>query len=194
MPALTSNKKLPKTSASSDASAGTTGKPRVSRSPPSIAWLPEECRSAALAGSVRTIVAATELTVSGISGVHASYLAHGGYDFLIGDGALQYGPEYAWESYYSARLFPGFFSTIDVQHIANPAYNQDRGPVWIYSLRLHIELGLRPLQGKRIGFRYNKISRIGTSSNGKTAASGVAYRGSSPCVPAKLPFIDDLWT
>ncbi len=85
--------------------------------------------------------AATELTVGGISGVHASYLAHGGYDFLIGDGALRYGPEYSWESYYSARLVPGLFSTIDVQHVANPGYNQDRGPVWIYSLRLHIEYG-----------------------------------------------------
>ena len=47
-----------------------------------------------------------------------------------------------WESYYSARLFPGFFAAIDVQHVANPAYNQARGPVWIYSLRLHLELGL----------------------------------------------------
>ena len=84
-------------------------------------------------------VVATALTVSGISGVHASYLAHGGNDFLIGDGALQYRPEYAWESYYSARLFPGFFTTLDLQHIANPAYNQNRGPVWIWSLRLHIE-------------------------------------------------------
>src|SRR5258708_6788557 len=86
-------------------------------------------------------VAATALTVTGISGVHASYLARGGNDFLIGDGALQYGPEYAWESYYNARLFPGFFTTLDLQHIANPAYNQNRGPVWIWSLRLHIELG-----------------------------------------------------
>jgi carbohydrate-selective porin OprB len=85
--------------------------------------------------------AATELTISGISGVHASYLAHGGYDFLIGDGALHYGPEYSWESYYSARLYPGFFSAFDVQHIAHPAYNHDRGPVWIYSLRLHIGYG-----------------------------------------------------
>jgi high affinity Mn2+ porin len=80
--------------------------------------------------------------VGGISGVHASYLAHGGYDFLIGDGHLMYAPEYVWESYYSARLFPGFFATIDLQHVANPAYNQDRGPVWIGSLRLHLELGL----------------------------------------------------
>ena len=73
--------------------------------------------------------------------MHALYLARGGNDFLIGDGALQYGPEYVWESYYSARLFPGFFTTLDVQHVANPAYNQDRGPVWIYSLQAPIEFG-----------------------------------------------------
>jgi len=86
---------------------------------------------------------ATELTVSGISGVHALYLARGGYDFLIGDGRLQYGPEYISESYYSARLLPGFFASFDLQHVANPAYNQQRGPVWIPSVRLHLELGKR---------------------------------------------------
>jgi len=86
-------------------------------------------------------VAASALTVSGISGVHASYLAHGGYDFLIGDGKLRYGPEYAWESYYSAHVLPGFFVTYDLQHVVNPAFNQDRGPVWISSLRLHLEFG-----------------------------------------------------
>ncbi len=86
-------------------------------------------------------VAATALTVSGISGVHASYLEHGGYDFLIGDGALRYGPEIVWESYYNARLFPGFFAALDSQRIINPAYNRDRGPVWVWSLRLHLEYG-----------------------------------------------------
>ncbi len=84
---------------------------------------------------------AAELTVSGLSGVHALYLARGGTDFLIGDGRLQYAPEYIWETYYSARLFPGFFATFDLQHVANPAFNQDRGPVWISSIRLHLELG-----------------------------------------------------
>jgi high affinity Mn2+ porin len=84
---------------------------------------------------------ATELTVSGISGVHALYLARGGHDFLIGDGRLQYGPEYISETYYSARLFPGFFPCFDLQHVSNPAYNQQRGPVWIPSIRLHVELG-----------------------------------------------------
>jgi len=84
---------------------------------------------------------ATELTVSGISGVHALYLSLGGHDFLIGDGRLQYGPEYVWESYYSARLFPGFFASFDLQHVTNPAYNEQRGPVWIASVRLHLEFG-----------------------------------------------------
>jgi high affinity Mn2+ porin len=91
---------------------------------------------------------ATELTTSGLSGVHALYLTRGGYDFLIGDGHLNYGPEYVWESYYSARLFPGFFATFDLQHVSNPAYNQDRGPVWIPSVRLHIELGKDTFTGK----------------------------------------------
>ncbi len=81
-----------------------------------------------------------ELTTSGISGVHASYLALGGYDFLIGDGRLQYGPEYIFESYYSVRLTPWLISSFDLQHVTNPAYNEQRGPVWIPSLRFRIEL------------------------------------------------------
>ena len=86
-------------------------------------------------------VVATSLTACGISAVHAEYLAHGGLDFLIGDGQLNYAPEYVWESYYSARLFRGFFASFDLQHDTNLAYNHARGPVWIPSLRLHLELG-----------------------------------------------------
>ena len=93
-------------------------------------------------------VVGTSLTAGSISGVHASYLARGGLDFLIGDGRLNYAPEYVWESYYSARLFPGFYASFDAQHDANPAYNNDRGPVWIYSIRLHMEYGLKPRQAK----------------------------------------------
>jgi len=85
--------------------------------------------------------AATEITVSGLSGVHRLYLSRGGVDFLIGDGRLNYGRETISETYYRARLFPGFFATLDLQHIDNPAYNQDRGPVWVGSLRLHVEWG-----------------------------------------------------
>jgi high affinity Mn2+ porin len=93
-------------------------------------------------------VAATSFTAGGISGVHAVYLARGGLDFLIGDGKLDYAPEYVWETYYSARLATGLFATLDVQHDTNPAYNHDRGPLWIASLRLHMEFGLRPLEAK----------------------------------------------
>jgi high affinity Mn2+ porin len=85
-------------------------------------------------------VVASAFIASGLSCVHASYLAHGGLDFLLGDGRLNYAPEYVWESYYSARLFSGFFTSIDAQHVANPAFNHDRGPVWVWSLRLHLEL------------------------------------------------------
>jgi high affinity Mn2+ porin len=84
---------------------------------------------------------ATELTISGLSAVHSQYLALGGYDFLIGDGALRYGPETIWETYYSARLIPALFATIGLDHTDNPAYNRDRGPVWIGTFRLHLEVG-----------------------------------------------------
>jgi high affinity Mn2+ porin len=86
-------------------------------------------------------VVATGLTVSGPAAVHAEYLARGGLDFLVGDGALRYGTERVSESYYNAKLFRGFFATVDLQHITNPAYNRDRGPVWVGSLRLHMEYG-----------------------------------------------------
>jgi len=93
-------------------------------------------------------VVATAFAAAGISGVHAVYLAMGGLDFLIGDGKLNYAPEYLWESYYSARVVRGFYATFDVQHYNNPAYNHDRGPVWVESVRLHIEFGIKPLSAK----------------------------------------------
>jgi hypothetical protein len=86
-------------------------------------------------------VVATAVTAGGLSAIHSQYLALGGYDFLIGDGALRYGPETSWESYYTARLFGGFFTTIGANHYNNPGYNRDRGPVWVGTLRLHLELG-----------------------------------------------------
>jgi len=92
--------------------------------------------------------AATALTASGIAGVHAEYLARGGLDFIIGDGKLRYAPEYAWESYYSARLLPGIFATFDFQRVVNPAFNRDRGPVSIPSVRLHVELGKETFRRK----------------------------------------------
>jgi len=85
--------------------------------------------------------AASGLTICGLSNVHAAYLARGGLDFLIGDGALRYGHESLWESYYAAKLKAGFTATLDLMRLINPAYNRDRGPVWIGSFRLHVEFG-----------------------------------------------------
>jgi high affinity Mn2+ porin len=93
-------------------------------------------------------IVATAFAAAGTSGVHAVYLAMGGLDFLIGDGKLNYAPEYLWESYYSARVVRGFYATFDVQHYNNLAYNHDRGPVWVESIRLHVEFGLKPLTAK----------------------------------------------
>ncbi len=91
---------------------------------------------------------ATELTVSGLSAVHAEYLSQGGLDFLIGDGRLRYGPETIWETYYSARLNPALTTSLDAQYVVNPAYNRDRGPVWIGSLRVHVEIGKKTFSRK----------------------------------------------
>jgi high affinity Mn2+ porin len=85
--------------------------------------------------------AGSAFTVSGLAGVHAVYLARGGLDFIIGDGKLRYGPEIVSETYYSARVFPHFLASVDLQRIWNPAYNRDRGPLWVGSLRLHLDFG-----------------------------------------------------
>ncbi len=77
---------------------------------------------------------------NGISGPHRDYLAAGGYGFIIGDGKLNYAHELVAELYYKADVYKGFFwLTPDYQFIANPAYNRDRGPVHVFSLRAHIE-------------------------------------------------------
>lgn len=76
---------------------------------------------------------------NGISSVHAKYLALGGHGFLLGDGALNYGRENIFETYYTAHLWRGIFLGPDLQHINNPGYNRDRGPVLVPSFRLHVE-------------------------------------------------------
>jgi hypothetical protein len=79
------------------------------------------------------------LLLDAISGDHRSYLALGGQGFLLGDGALNYGREKIFESYYNLHLWRGAYIGFDVQRIWNPGYNRDRGPVWIPSVRFHIE-------------------------------------------------------
>lgn len=77
---------------------------------------------------------------NGLSGPHRNYLAAGGYGFLIGDGKLNYAPEMIAELYYKINAFQKkFFISPDYQFIINPAYNTDRGPVNVFSLRAHVE-------------------------------------------------------
>ena len=70
---------------------------------------------------------------------HQLYLKLGGKGFLLGDGNLNYGRENIVEAYYNAHIWRGFFTGFDIQHINNPGYNRDRGPVLVPSVRLHLE-------------------------------------------------------
>jgi len=70
---------------------------------------------------------------------HQNYLAAGGLGFLLGDGHLNYGRENILESYYTVHVWRGIYLAPGVQHINNPGYNRDRGPVVVPSLRAHIE-------------------------------------------------------
>jgi hypothetical protein len=57
----------------------------------------------------------------------------------IGDGALNYGRENIIETYYTAHVWRGIYVASGLQHILNPGYNRDRGPVLVPSFRLHFE-------------------------------------------------------
>jgi high affinity Mn2+ porin len=69
----------------------------------------------------------------------ADYLAAGGYGFIIGDGRLSDAPEEILEAYYRWKPFVWLESSPDLQVISHPAYNSDRGPVFIMGTRVHIE-------------------------------------------------------
>ncbi len=77
---------------------------------------------------------------NGVASAARAYFAAGGLGILIGDGQLpHYRSEDILETFYSARLTEHFTLTADYQYVANPAYNRDRGPVSIFSLRVHAE-------------------------------------------------------
>jgi carbohydrate-selective porin OprB len=78
--------------------------------------------------------------VNAIVPVHQAYLAAGGVEGLIlGDGALDYGPEEIVEAYYSIRIVKWLTLSPDFQYAWNPGYNRARGPVPIYAVRAHVE-------------------------------------------------------
>jgi high affinity Mn2+ porin len=79
------------------------------------------------------------LVGNGLSSQHQQFLAAGGLGQFIGDGRINYRPEVIGEAYYSLHLVDDSWLTFDLQHIARPAYNADRGPVTVGSVRLHAE-------------------------------------------------------
>ena len=84
---------------------------------------------------------ALAVNVNGLSSDHRDYLASGGLGFQLGDGRLSYANETVVELYYSYKpTSNGIWLTADYQLVLNPGYNSDRGPVNVFSFRLHVEL------------------------------------------------------
>jgi hypothetical protein len=70
---------------------------------------------------------------------HQNYLAAGGLGFLLGDGHLNYGRENIFETFYTVHVWRGIYLAPGVQHVTDPGYNRDRGPVLVPTFRAHIE-------------------------------------------------------
>lgn len=77
------------------------------------------------------------LVANALSRIARRYFSAGGLGILIGDGRLNYSTERIAETYYSFQLGSHAVLALDYQHVVNPAYNKDRGPVSIYGVRLH---------------------------------------------------------
>lgn len=70
---------------------------------------------------------------------HQEYLKLGGKGFILGDGNLNYGREDTFELYYNAHAWRGLYFAFGSSGIFHPGYNKDRGPVWIPSIRAHMD-------------------------------------------------------
>ena len=77
--------------------------------------------------------------INGLSSDARQYFAKGGIGILIGDGGQTYGAEKILETYYSMRVNPHVTLAVNYQHVNNPAYNRDRGPVSVFGVRAHAE-------------------------------------------------------
>jgi high affinity Mn2+ porin len=70
---------------------------------------------------------------------HQNYLRYGGLGFLLGDGNLNYAREDILESYYTLHTWRGLYYSLDLNFIEHPGYNQDRGPVLVEAVRMHVD-------------------------------------------------------
>ena len=76
---------------------------------------------------------------NGISNSNIDYMRAGGITAFCGDGNINYQREGIMEVYYSVKINKVLWATADFQRINNPCYNADRGPVNVYSVRMHFE-------------------------------------------------------
>jgi hypothetical protein len=74
-----------------------------------------------------------------ISNVHAKYLGMGGVDGFVGDGAIKAAAEQSIDLFYSANFRKIYWLSGDYEHIVNPGFNAARGPVNIFTVRIHGE-------------------------------------------------------
>jgi high affinity Mn2+ porin len=77
--------------------------------------------------------------INALSKDHRDFIAAGGFGVLIGDGQLNYRTERILEAYYAYAINKQLTLTADYQLITNPGYNVDRGPISVFSGRLHGE-------------------------------------------------------
>jgi high affinity Mn2+ porin len=77
--------------------------------------------------------------VEALSPAARAYFAAGGLGILIGDGKLNYQYEKILEAFYAYSVNKWVTVSFDYQFVADPGYNADRGPVSIFSVRLHAE-------------------------------------------------------
>jgi high affinity Mn2+ porin len=77
---------------------------------------------------------------NGISDARKRYLQAGGLGILVGDGQLPHpGSERIIESYYDVAIVEWAHVALDYQWVQHPAYNEDRGPVSVGAVRVHMQ-------------------------------------------------------
>jgi hypothetical protein len=74
-----------------------------------------------------------------ISNIHAKYLGMGGVDGFVGDGAITPAAEESLDLFYSAAFRKIYWLSGDYQRIVNPGFNAARGPVNVFTVRIHGE-------------------------------------------------------
>ncbi len=84
-------------------------------------------------------VAGVGLNLGWISKAHVEYLRLGGFDGFIGEGNINPAAESALDVFYSANYRKAVWVSGDYQRVVNPAFNSDRGPVNVFSVKIHGE-------------------------------------------------------